>query len=168
MLSEPTPPKLLIDAIRKVIDEAQRLKDCIGRSKQFTPRSPISMDSIPLLHLPFPHDILSSIDSLGLPEHHSLQLKRRLSEQIHASQQVILQAYRQTCRDAPNMPHAPNTLEGLRNAYELAYHNQHLNWLKQQISTWQIKLNTHQRVIQKRRPAFNTVGKIRSDMRLFC
>ncbi|KAF9486287.1 hypothetical protein BDN70DRAFT_869763 [Pholiota conissans] len=149
--------KIHVDLLRKCQLEAQQLKSFIEGCQIPMPPSSSYSGPIPHLHLPFPCDILLSIESVGLPDHLCQQVKAKVTEKITEFQRICTAVYMQTCRDLPGPHTDPKHLISLAKMYYTLYNDYQIPKFRAQISTSTATMYTvkNKRTQDTKRPTFN-------------
>lgn len=147
------------ESMRKIVSKMKEMKTILGNLGVEVPITQLPRTTpIPPLHLPFPTDILASIESFGLPEYLSQKLARTLTNRINMLQGSILQSYEQTCRDMPELITSPCQLNGVRGYLE-NFNNDHLDRFRQQLLNHKMACRKD---VQPKKSVFNAVSDISS------
>ena len=155
MIAEIPSPTTRIDLLRLIHSKMQNFKRLVGNRKH--PIShPLSCTTanIPVLRLPFPEDILLTINALPLPEGLSQSLRQSITAKVHDSQVLYTQSFEQTCREIMNPSLPIQALKKLQESYQTTYQEQHISRIREEILKYSTTLGTRG---VKKRPIFNTV-----------
>lgn len=162
--ASPTTSALRLDFLRDCLSKAQQLKDLIGVSlvPEVAPPSLTYNGPIPDLDLPFPHDILLSIDDMGLHKHLSKQIKSKITEKILQSQRACINIYQQTCHDLPERLISSEYLTSLAKMYRNFYNDHQIADFRTKISTSKATLNmvNKNHILETKKSTFNSVSTL--------
>lgn len=144
------------ESMRKIVNKMKTMKTILGNLGAVPTTQLPCTTPIPALYLPFPTDILASIESFGLPDHLSQKLARTLTNRINMLQGYILQSYEQTCRNLPELTLSPCQLNQVRR-YLVNFNNNHLDRFRQQLSNHKTACRKD---AQRKKTVFNTVSDV--------
>ncbi|KAF8153549.1 homeodomain protein [Pholiota molesta] len=149
---------LRIDFLRGCLSKAQELKELIEASQMHAPEAPTYNGPIPDLDLPFPHDIVLSVEEMGLPRHLCNQIKSKVAEKILESQRACTEVYQRTCRELPESIVSSEYLSNLGRSYQNFYNKHQLPKFRANIliSKATLGMVSKHQTQESKRPTFNS------------
>ena len=156
-------PSTPVDALRCILQSSHNLKSLIGRlnvvqgPQLTTSPSPVPL-TLPPLCLPFPDDILASIDGLCLPTHCSQNLKQQITGKIEQCQRSFQQSYRRTCEELQKSAIAHQELVRMQHLYQALFNDRFLSRIREEIMKLRSRINSCKHNDAKKNP-FNAVSK---------
>ena len=152
-----------VDALRSVLQSLHHSKSLIGRlnvvqgPQLTTSPSPVPL-TLPPLCLPFPDDILASVDGLGLPAHHSQNIKQQITGKIEQCQRSFQQSYRRICENLQKSAIAHQEFVRIQHLYQSVFNEQFLSHIREEIVKFRSRINSCKHNDAKKKP-FNAVSK---------
>ena len=149
-----------IDALRSMVQSSHNLKSLLNvvQGPQLTTSpSPVPL-TLPPLCLPFPDDILVSIDGLHLPAHHSQNIKQQITGKIEQCQRSFQQSYQRTCEDLPKSATAHQEFVRVQHLYQAVFNDQFLSRIREEVVKFRSRINSCKLNDTKKKP-FNAVSK---------
>ena len=148
-------------ALRRIYKVAEDLTSLLhhNTAPEGRPASLARPPSIPSLDLPFPHDLLLPLRTIGLPDHTLEKASSRVLQWIHESQELHLKSYTQACNRvmvASNCHDQTPVLLRLRDTFRVLYEKRDLISIREEIKS--IELTHRRRNANSRRTPFNNVN----------
>ena len=156
-------PWMPVDALRSMLQSSHNSQTLIGRlnvvqgPQLTTSPSPVPL-TLPPLCLPFPDDILASVDSLRLPAHHSQNLKQQITGKFEQCQRSFQQSYQRTCEDLPKSAIAHQEFVRVQHLYQAVFNDRFLSRIREEIVKFRSKINSCKHNDTEKKP-FNAVSK---------
>jgi len=150
------------DVLRQILVKAGQLKELAGTFR--TPSTTTLPSTIsttptitPTLHLPFPTELFTFIDTLQLPEQSSRNLKLKVTDKVTWSQSFLLRSFNQTCCEVSKSKDDQAVLDQLKRVYETTYQGRYVGKLMEKLLKLQSDLDVRRQKERKRKPVFNFV-----------
>ena len=146
----------MVKVLRDIMERATTMKEMLEATG--TCRPPVTVKqffNLKQLVLPYPADIVASIDALSLPENVSNRIQKQVAITISKTQQFLFQSYEKACCEARFCSSDEAHFEKLRTFYQAAYQRHFLQRIRQEILRIQPGVDIHRKPSEKK-PAFNS------------
>lgn len=160
MIADLTSPPKHIDLLRTIHSRIQNFTLLVGHRKHPISRpSPCTTLNFPVLHLPFPEDIILSINACSLPHNLLQSLQNSIIDKIHKLQILYTRSFEQTCQEIVNPSLSLQHLKKLQESYQTTYRDQHIRRIREDVSRYLTTLDTRGAALARKKPIFNTVSQ---------